>query len=123
MNRILAVGTPYLKGSPPVVRRVGAVACSALFALVWSPDVRAQERPAPAAQNQDLAQPSSRQQSEWLQPVPKAGAPIRVTERSGKSTTGRFASVHPSGIQLMSDGVTLEVPLADIALVRRNGDS
>src|SRR5262245_35368118 len=124
MNRIPAgvVATLYLKGRASVVMHVGAV-CSAFFALVCVPDARAQEGPGQTTQSQDLNQPSSGQESQWLQPVPTAGAPIRITERSGKSTTGRLVEVLPSAVRLVSGGITLEVPVADIALVQRNGDS
>jgi len=71
----------------------------------------------------DFSQTPDGQTRDWLKPVPKAGASIRVTERSGKSTSGRLVSVLPSANQLASDGTNLEVPLADITLVQRNGDS
>src|SRR5262245_971055 len=116
MNRILAdvVGILYLRERAPVVMRVGAAACSALFALVWVPDAQAQEGPGQTTESQDLAQPFSRQEPGWLKPAPKTGTPVRVTERSGKSTTGRLAGVLPSAIRLVSDGVMYEAPLADI---------
>jgi hypothetical protein len=56
-------------------------------------------------------------------PMPKPGIPIRVITRSGESTTGRLVRVFPSAIHLLSDGITREVPLADVTVVRRNGDS
>ena len=61
-------------------------------------------------------------QPNWLSRS-KPGARLRVIERSGESTTGRLVAVLPSGIRLASRDVTIEVPLAEIALVRRNGDS
>ena len=93
-----------------IVMRVGAVA---LFALMWVPETRAQEAPGQTTE----------QAAEWLLPVPKTGTPLRITDRSGQSTTGRLAAVLPYSLRLVSGGVTVELPLADIALVQRNGDS
>src|SRR5688572_9661231 len=66
--------------------------------------------------------PAIAQAGDWLVPVPKPGTPIRVIKRSGESTTGRLVGVLPSAICLISDGITREVPLPDVTLVRRNGD-
>lgn len=63
------------------------------------------------------------QEIDWLEPEAKPGAPLRVIDRSGKSTTGRLVHVLPTSIRLASGGVTHEVPLAEVATVQRNGDA
>lgn len=75
------------------------------------------------SQGTNTAEPGIKQEPDWLTPIPKAGTPVRVIERSGKSTTGRLVDILPSAIRLASGGVTLEVPLTEIAVVQRNGDS
>ena len=103
-----------------IVIHVGSIA---LVALMWVPETRAQEGPSQTTQNSQALEPSSREAPAWLVPVPKTGTPVRITDRSGQSTTGRLAAVLPYSLRLVADGVTVELPLADIALVQRNGDS
>jgi hypothetical protein len=89
-------------------------------AVVLGQDQARQPRQ-PAARGQHTT-PAIAQAGNWLVPAPKPGTPIRVIQGSGESTTGRLVSVLPSAIRLISDGITREVPLTEITVVRRNGD-
>jgi hypothetical protein len=95
--------------------------CSLLIPAVVLAQDQACQPNEPAASGQH-SRPPMAQARNWLMPVPKPGIPIRVIERSGESTTGRLVAVLPSAIRVLSDGITHEVPLTDVALVRRNGD-
>jgi hypothetical protein len=51
------------------------------------------------------------------------GARLRVVDWSGRSQTGELVEVLASAVRLRSASVAREVPLTDIAVIRRNGDS
>jgi hypothetical protein len=76
-----------------------------------------------ASQSDRTPRQAPQQKADWLMPAAKPGAPLRVVERSGNATTGKLLDVLPSAIRLSSGGVIREVPLSEIASVRRNGDS
>jgi len=95
--------------------------CSLLIpALVLGQDLAGDRDQQP--QNVQRARPAGEQAGDWLIPVTKPGAPVRVVERSGRSTLGTLVGVLPSAIRVRSDGITREVALTEIAIVRRNGD-
>jgi hypothetical protein len=103
------------------LRSLVCVCCSLLVPAVVLAQDQSRQPSQPAASEQHST-PAVGQAGNWLLPVPKPGTPIRVTERSGESTTGRLVAVVPSAIRLISDGITREVPLHDVTFVSRNGD-
>jgi hypothetical protein len=70
-----------------------------------------------------LGQDSDPQPTTPWRSVPRPGARLVILAQSGESVEGTFVALLPSAIQVSSAGVRREIPLRDIATVRRNGDS